>query len=356
MANPLPPKPVTKVITQKVISPLTRADLSKPRAMQQKPTPSSSPPVEEPLEEEGIEDVLDTENLENEVLADMAQDEPVVNPPSEPKKEEIFSSENKKSEQSNTIPKKEKNIEESARELEELMNGAEKELEFLSTGTKKHNKVSVENSSIKKENIPSIKEKEKKEVVKKEETISKELESSQESSVKEDFWEDDRKYKEVDLKVSIDFSKKYTSCYLNAKFSTCPPGANIFLREVPRDSIIFRNIVQVHNQISPNNVFVVSPFKFFQKQDFVSIFQKAFLGTVFDLAYSTPYYYTKEGTHHIYFSSQIIEDEKMPHFVLLDLIPKKIKIYNKQDLNKKEDFTDFEVYRIVLVSINALYL
>ena len=363
---PTPPRPVTKIITQRIIQPLSRADMSKSKP--QKPVPV---PVEEPLEDEGPEDASETKDLEDVLVESISEGEGPISeplpPPTPPKKDyecgkcgqaishpQRHECLKKETAVENTIPNtKPKTVtakEDPVKDLDEALDNAEADLAFLAMGEKKV-------SSPKKS--PPVEAP----VDEEQEFYNKKIKSDlhvrtpkiEQVPVSEDFFQDDDTYKEGDQKVSLSFNRKYESCYLNQKLNKPLPTANIFLREVTKDSQVFHSIVKASNIPNPN-LYISSPFKFFEKQSFVQIFQKAFIGTIFDLSYATPYYYTREGTHHIYLSSQIVEEDEMPHFVLLDLIPNKPRFYEKRDLLKKEDFIDFTVSRILLVSANVLYL
>lgn len=339
---PTVPRPVTKIITKKVISPLSRADMSTTKVMQVKNPPTKST-SEEPFHPEDENESKLTEELDDEVADALLEKEPIL----EEKQESpttVFSTNELKTplQQTNvdSIPTKKEE-----KDLESVLENVEEELAFLSSGTK------IIPKTLSPEKILTPMEKEVDEIP----TVKREEPNIEQVPLQEDFWEDDKKYKEVKTDITLDFNKKYESCYVDGKLHKENASANIFIREVSKESFTFHQVLQAH-QFPSKGIYIVSPFKFFQKQDFVAIFQKAFLGIIFDLSYATPYYYTKDGTHHIYLSSQIIEEDKMPHVVLLDLLPQREHFYSKQNLSNNKDFIHFSIFRILLVSANVLYL
>lgn len=340
----LPPKPVAKIITQKVISPLSRSDMSKPKGF---PKPKAPEPVEE-LPPEDKDEALLTQEVEDDFLDSLDEDIP-EEPKAPVKKEEkpkpVVKEEKKATKE---IQKKAEVEKVPEKRFEEILDSAEDELSFLSSGTKK-----IEKELLKKEEPKSFS--------KKEGIFIEPLETPKQIEVTPDFLQKEIKgnsfvsistpVKETaKANITLNFEKKYESCYIPAEGqSPCNKEANIFLREVIPNSPTYQEVIEAHKETKNS---VASPFKFFSKPDFVHIFQKAFLGSVFDLSYSTPYYYTKAGTHHLYLSSQIIEKAKMLHVVLLDVLPKKLKI----EETFFADLLDFTIHRAILVSVNALYL
>lgn len=320
-------KPVTKIITSQAISPLSRADMSKPKAMQQKTKPVENLPV---LKPETPEDNLETTELEDDLMDSLLENEPVVEvkTPTPMKKEAPPQTVKNK-----VVVKKEKPSTDVTEDLDNLIDSAEEDLAFLSTPSQKEEKTPAKRiiSTIKEDTPVSVPE------------------ASFEETSK--FWDDYKKLENKEMVVSLDFTKKFESCYLSKPEEKENNSANIVIREVT-DNSLFNYVLKTIQ----DNVFISSPFKFFNKQTFVSVFQKAFLGVIFDLNYATPYYYTKKGTHHLYFSSQVMTEENMPHIVLLDLIPKRPRIYDSKDIPSEEDLTTFDVNRILLVSANVLYL
>ncbi len=332
----LPPKPVAKIITQKAISPLSRADLSKPKNF---PKPATPAKVEE-LQPEDKEEALFTEEMENDFLDNLDEDIPVEEKPAPKREEKPLAKQEKKatkeikSQEKKVVPEK---------NMSEALDLAEEELSFLSSGSKK----------IEKE-IPAKQEKKEPEFTTTE-IITEEKPSTPErylqKEVKIPFVSTEPPIKEIQGKnITLNFQKKYESCYIPVEGQNpCNKEANIFLREVAPETPTYFEILNAHKEVKSS---IASPFKFFSKPDFVHVFQKAFLGAIFDLSYSTPYYYTKAGTHHLYLSSQIVEKAKMLHVVLLDVLPNKVRMEN----TFFADLLDFSIHRILLVSVNALYL
>lgn len=335
----LPPKPVAKIITQKTISPLNRADLSKPKNFP-KPTP---PAKIEDLPPEDKEDALFTQEMEDDFLEGLDEEIPAEEIKPTPKKEEKPVVKQEKKATKESVVKQEKKVV-PEKDMEEALDLAEDELSFLSSGSKKIEKeLPVKETQIKKEQVFTTPETPEEKIPASEKYLQPEVNIP--------FVSTEAPIKEIQGKnITLNFQKKYESCYIPVEGQNpCNKEANIFLREVAPETSTFFEVVNAHKEVKSS---IASPFKFFSKPDFVHIFQKAFLGNIFDLSYSTPYYYTKAGTHHLYLSSQVIEKAKMLHVVLLDVLPNKVRMEN----TFFADLLDFSIHRILLVSVNALYL
>lgn len=347
------PKTVKKITNTRPISPLSRADLSKPKALQQELKAAEQKAKQE--ERELLEKTFEESNaLEEEIINSMAQDKPaaktkVEQPPvARPAAKPIPSKKAK-------IEEPELPSEDSLKELDNVLDNAEDDLSFLSSGGKQKQEEKKETMKASSNEIKLAQQK----IPARDEPVLETDPFELEEEAVEYYKEQERRYvpEMSDNSVTLDFGKKFESCYLpvGGSESSCEESANIFLREVEFPSHIHEDILHTHNDHGKGTC-IASPFKFFTKPDFVKIFQKAFLGIIFDLSYSTPYYYTKSGTHHIYISSQIIEQSNMLHVVLLDLIPKKAHIYDQRNVLAQADFVDFSLHRALLVSANALYL
>jgi hypothetical protein len=335
------PKPVTKIITLTPISPISRADMS---AKKKAPvTNKASEDLKKVLQEE--------KKIKNEIINSIT--------PKEEKKEiknETINSITPKEEKKEIRQKVENPAEIGIDDLPEatlqaldlVMDSTEECLSFLSSGKQKENKAEdgkepiLISTPFEKESLcdkysePEMKQKNR-------DVKYKSLDSYEEHLC-DKFPEPESQQKNI----SLDFNKKYDSIYFYKEEKDS--SANIILKEVESSSKLFLDIVKAHNN-SPS-ICIASPFKFFSKTDFIAIFQKAYFGYIFDLSYATPYYYTKEGSHHIYLSSHMVEQNNRLNVVLLDLLPRKI---NPQ-LFEYNDFADYSLHRAILVSANALYL
>lgn len=333
---PTIPKPVTKVITERKFGPISRADASAKKA-------------ETPTQEEE-EDTLPEGFFEDEdEVPSPAQKTP---PPAQ--KREVADP-----------------------ELDSVLDAADKDLDFLSSG-KKRTSIQREKGAIPTERPhpptpPKVPEKDLPPISRPSEEID--LTPPEDFLTEKDgtiagtrpspsVW-DDLKKKEPEgseecanitpqRMVYMNFSKTFKESYRTSAFEEKPCFSNVFVEKIHPEDPEFEAIVFAH---APNNpYFISSPFKFLEKTDFLRIFQKAFLGAIFELSYATPYYKTKEGLHQIYFSSYTTRKADITYVTLLDLVSPAGNGPFYREVKLNENLSTFEAHQIFRVSINVLFL